>query len=65
MLLGPTAGAYREVIKQMMKKIGSNVKSGQYASAPTFLVVSLVRTAMQSRAEDLRNLLPSLTVGET
>jgi hypothetical protein len=44
----------REAIEQIMKKIDSNVKAGQYEATPTFLVVSTVRTALHDRAENLR-----------
>jgi hypothetical protein len=48
----------RDAVEQVMKKIASNVKAGQYSAAPTFLVVSLVRTALHERAENLRKWLP-------
>lgn len=50
----------KEAVEQVMKKIDSNVKSGQYKAAPTFLVVSAVRTALHERAENLRKWLPWL-----
>jgi hypothetical protein len=50
----------RDVVEQVMKKIDSNVKAGQYAEAPTFLVVSAARTSLHQRAEALRKRLPWL-----
>jgi hypothetical protein len=52
------ADDWSEVIAQVMRKIDSNVKAGQFASVPTFLVVSLARTAVHGRVEDLRKWLP-------
>jgi hypothetical protein len=53
-----SAGDRRGAVEQVMKKIDSNVKAGQYAAAPTFLVVSAVRSALHERAENLRRWLP-------
>ncbi|MEZ0171096.1 hypothetical protein [Microvirga sp. TS319] len=48
----------KEALEQVMKKVDANVKAGQYQAVPTFLVVSLVRTALHERAENLRKWLP-------
>ncbi len=48
----------REAVEQVMKKIDSNVKAGQYKAAPTFLVVSMARTAMHDRAENSTQMAP-------
>jgi hypothetical protein len=53
-----TARTRRDAVAQVMKKIDSNVKAGQYKAAPTFLVVSMARTAIHDRAENLRQWLP-------
>jgi len=53
-----TARNRREAVEQVMKKIDSNVKAGQYRAAPTFLVVSMARTSIHDRAENLRKRLP-------
>ena len=53
-----TARNRREAVEQVMKKIDSNVKAGQYQAAPTFLVASMARTAIHDRAENLRKCLP-------
>ncbi len=45
---------FREVVEQVMKKIDSNIKAGQYKAAPTILVVSTARTALNNRADNLR-----------
>jgi len=47
----------REAVEQVMKKIDSNVKLGQYQAAPTFLVVSMARSAIQDCSENLRKWL--------
>lgn len=47
----------RDVVEQIMRKIDSNVKAGQYVQAPTFLVVSAARTSLHQRAENLRKWL--------
>jgi hypothetical protein len=49
---------FKEVVEQVMKKIDSNIKAGQYQAAPTILVVSTARTSLHQRAEDLRKWLP-------
>ncbi|MDD4617113.1 MAG: hypothetical protein PHW76_08410 [Alphaproteobacteria bacterium] len=43
-----------EVIEQIMKKIDGNVKQGQYAAAPTFLVVAVGRTALHADDRNLK-----------
>lgn len=53
-----TAKNRREAVEQVMRKIDSNVKAGQYEAAPTFLVVSTARTALHDRAENLRQFIP-------
>jgi hypothetical protein len=53
-----TAKNRREVVEQVMSKIDSNVKAGQYEEAPTFLVVSLARTALHDDAKELRRSVP-------
>jgi hypothetical protein len=53
-----TARTRRDAVEQVMKKIDSNVKAGQYSAAPTFLIVSLARTAIHDRAENLRQWVP-------
>jgi hypothetical protein len=47
-----------DAVEQVMKKIDSNVKAGQYRAAPTFLVVSMARTAIHDRVENLRKWCP-------
>jgi hypothetical protein len=47
---------FLEVVEQVMKK--PNIKAGQYSNAPTILVVSIARTAIHGRAENLRKWLP-------
>jgi hypothetical protein len=49
---------FQEVVEQVMKKIDSNIKAGQYSNAPTILVVSTARSAIHARAENLRKWLP-------
>lgn len=49
---------YLEVIEQVMKKVDSSIKAGQYSAAPTILVVSTARTAINAGAENLRKWLP-------
>jgi hypothetical protein len=44
----------KEVVEQVMKKIDSNMKAGQYTRVPTILVVSTARTALNDQAENLR-----------
>jgi hypothetical protein len=56
------AANFKEVVEQVMRKIDSNVKSGQYKAAPTFLVVSLARTSIHYRAENLRKWVYSATI---
>jgi hypothetical protein len=46
-----------EAVEQVMKKIDGNVKHEQYAGFPTFLVVSLARTALHDSAENLKKRL--------
>lgn len=48
---------FRDAIIQTTRKIRNNVKSGQYATYPTFLVVSLVRLSIRDRAVHLRRRL--------
>jgi len=52
-----TAKDRREAVEQVMKKIDGNVKFDQYTSFPTFLVVSLVRTALHDRSDNLKRRL--------
>jgi hypothetical protein len=52
------ANNFLEVVEQVMKKIDSNIKAGQYSNAPTILVVSTARSAIHDRAENLRKWLP-------
>jgi len=54
---------FKEVVEQVMKKIDSNMKAGQYTRATTILVVSTARTVLNDRAENLRKWLtfPNLT----
>jgi hypothetical protein len=49
---------FLEVVEQVMKKIDSNIKAGQYSNAPTILVVSTARSTIHDRAENLRKWLP-------
>ena len=53
-----TAKNRRDAVEQVMKKIDSNVRAGQYKAAPTFLVVSTARTAIHDSAENLRKRFP-------
>jgi hypothetical protein len=46
-----------EAVEQVMKKIDGNVKHKQYAGFPTFIVVSLARTSIHARAENLKRRL--------
>jgi hypothetical protein len=59
----------REVVEQVMKKIGGNVKYEQYMAGPTFLVVSTSRTSLHYRAPNLKKRLklyncPTLASGQ-
>ncbi|MBN9319757.1 MAG: hypothetical protein J0I28_08755 [Caulobacterales bacterium] len=47
----------KEAVEQTIKKIRSNVKAGQYAARPTFLVVSLARLGVRQHAAQLRRRL--------
>jgi hypothetical protein len=49
---------FKEVIEQVMRKVDSNVKAGQYEDAPTFMVIATGRTSVHARAENLRKWLP-------
>ena len=49
---------FKEVIEQVMKKVDSNVKAGQYEDAPTFMVIATGRTSVHARPENLRKWLP-------
>lgn len=44
----------RGAVIQTIRKIRSNVKAGQYAAYPTFLLVSLARLSISTRPRDLR-----------
>ena len=52
------AKSFLEVVEQVMKKIDSNIKAGQYQNSPTILVVSNARTAIHDDAGNLRRWLP-------
>ena len=45
---------HTNAVKQTIRKIKGNLKSGQYAARPTLLVVSLARLGISQRLADLR-----------
>lgn len=43
----------KEAIERVMRQIGGNVKQGQFAQHPTFLVTPMTRTALRRQSEEL------------
>lgn len=48
-----SAQTWSEVIEQTMRKLGNNIKQGQYADEPTFLVANLGRLSVRVDSEQL------------